>query len=100
MSTETMADFTSANENAKLVKTISNLVRRARLDYEGFRVICSQVRKEAELRRPPRSRRLPRILSETNLKRFFDAVQGPARDRAEAPLSDGREGFGAGQHPG
>src|SRR5882672_8041893 len=76
MNTETMADFTSANENAKLVREISRLVRRARLDYEGFRRVCSQVRKEAGLRRPPRSRRLPHILSETSLKRFFDAVQG------------------------
>jgi len=31
------------------------LVRRARLDYEGFRRLCAQVRKELELRRPPRS---------------------------------------------
>jgi integrase/recombinase XerD len=86
MNTETVADFTSANGNTKLVKTISNLVRRARLDYEGFRRVCSQVRKEADLRRPPRSRRLPRILPQASLKRFFDAVQGSGNLQHEIML--------------
>ena len=36
--------FTGVNENAKLVRAIANLVRRARLDYEGFRRVCAQVR--------------------------------------------------------
>ena len=64
-------DFTSANGNAKLIRAVVNLVRRARLDYEGFRRVCAMVRKEAGLRRPPRSRRLPRILSEASLKHFY-----------------------------
>jgi hypothetical protein len=29
--------FASAKETTKLVRPIANLVRRARLDYEGFR---------------------------------------------------------------
>src|ERR1700716_3086111 len=86
MDTQTGEDFSSAKENTKLVRAISNLVRRARLDYEGFRRVCSQVRKEAELRRPARSRRLPRILSETSLKRFFDAVQGSGNLQHEIML--------------
>jgi len=86
MNTETMIDFTSANENTKLVREISRLVRRARLDYEGFRRVCSQVRKEAQLRRPPRSRRLPRILPEASLKRFFEAVQGSGNLQHEIML--------------
>ena len=67
--------FAAANKNAKLVRAIANLVRRARLDYEGFRRVCAQVRKEAGLRRPPRSRRLPRILPEAALQRFFETMQ-------------------------
>jgi integrase len=67
--------FAAANKNAKLVRTIANLVRRARLDYEGFRRVCAQVRKEAGFRRPPRSRRLPRILPEAALQRFFETIQ-------------------------
>jgi integrase len=86
MNTESGADFVSANENTKLVREISRLVRRARLDYEEFRRVCSQVRKEAGLRRPPRSRKLPDILPETSLKRFFEAVQGSGNLQHEIML--------------
>jgi hypothetical protein len=41
MKNETTRDFAGANENAKLVRAIANLVRRARLDYEAFRRLCS-----------------------------------------------------------
>ena len=58
--TETAKHFAGANENAKLVRAVANLVRRDRLDYEGFRRVCAQVRKVVGLRRPPRSRRLSR----------------------------------------
>ena len=71
---ETSEDFADANENAKLVRAISNLVRRARLDYEGFRRVCAQVRKEVGMRRPPRSRRLPRILSDASLRKFYEVI--------------------------
>ena len=67
--------FAGANKNAKLVRAIANLVRCARLDYEGFRRLCAQVRKETGLHRPPRSRRLPRILPEAALQRFFETIQ-------------------------
>lgn len=66
--------FANAKENAKLIKAIANLVRRARLDYEGFRRLCASVRKELGLRRPPRSRRLPRILPESSLKKFYEVI--------------------------
>ena len=67
-------DFAAANTSAKLVRAISNLVRRARLDYEAFRRVCGQVRKEIGLRRPRRSRRLPRILPEGGLRRFYQEI--------------------------
>lgn len=76
---KTREHFAGANGNTKLVPLIANLVRRAQLDYEGFRRVCVQVPKEAGLRRPPRSRRLPRILAEASLKRFFDAIQGSGK---------------------
>jgi hypothetical protein len=66
--------FAGANQIAKLIRAIVTLVRRARIDYEGFRRVCAQVRKELGIRRPPRSRRLPRILSDANLKRFYDII--------------------------
>jgi integrase/recombinase XerD len=67
--------FAGAKVNAKLAHAIARLVRRARLDYEGFRRVCAQVRKETGLRRPQRSRRLPKILSDASLRRFFDTIQ-------------------------
>jgi integrase/recombinase XerD len=72
--TETSQDFAGAKDNAKLVRAISNLVRRARLDYEGFRRVCSQVRKEIGMRRPSRPRRLPRILSDASLRKFYEVI--------------------------
>jgi integrase/recombinase XerD len=74
-SPETQQHFTSADGNTKLVREIARLVRRARLDYDGLRRVCAQVRKEVGLRRPPRSRRLPRILPEASLKRFYEAIK-------------------------
>jgi len=66
--------FASPNQNAKLVRAIANLARRARLDYEGFRRVSAQVRSELGLKRPPRSRRLPRILGEASLKKFYEVI--------------------------
>src|SRR5689334_8279817 len=66
--------FAGANGNAKLVRDIANLVRRARLDYESFRRVCAAVRKELELCRPPRSRKLPKILSEASLRSFYESI--------------------------
>jgi integrase/recombinase XerD len=71
---ENSQHFTRANQNAKLVRAIATLVRRARLDYEGFRRVCALVRKELEIRRPRRSRRLPHILSDADLKKFYEAI--------------------------
>lgn len=43
--------FGGGNGNTKLVPTIANAVRRARLDYEGFRRVSALVRKELGMRR-------------------------------------------------
>jgi len=67
--------FAGAIKNAKLVRAVANLVRRSRLDYEGFRRLSADVRKELRLQRPPRSRRLPHVLPESSLKKFFDTIR-------------------------
>lgn len=72
---QTDQDFASPNGNAKLVRAVANLVRRARLDYEGFRRLSAGVRKELGLRRPPRSRKLPQVLPEASLAKFFDTIR-------------------------
>jgi integrase len=76
MKAENTTHFESANRNAKLIAHIARLVRRHRLDYVAFQAICKAVRKEAGLRRPPRCRRLPRLLPEESLRRFYEAVDG------------------------
>jgi integrase/recombinase XerD len=76
MSGKNTPHFESADEKAKLVSQIARLVQRHRLDCQTFQVVCKAVRKEAGLRRPPRSRRLPRLLPEESLRKFYEAVDG------------------------
>ncbi len=59
---------------AKLVAHLARLIRRHRLDYAAFEAICRAARKETGLRRPARSRRLPRLLPEASLRKFYEAV--------------------------
>ena len=61
------------------------MVRRARIDYEGFRRVYSQVRKETALRRQPDPAVAP-ILSGRVWKRFFDVVQGSGNLQYEIML--------------
>jgi integrase/recombinase XerD len=76
MNRENAPHFESADSKAKLVSVIARLVGRHRLDYVAFQAVCKAVRKEAGLRRPPRSRRLPRLLPEESLRKFYEAVDG------------------------
>lgn len=71
------ADFVSANENAKseIVAKIVFLARKERLDYDAFQYVCQEARKRLGLRRPKRGRSLPKLLSESDLKSFFRAIQ-------------------------
>ncbi len=59
---------------AALVSQLSRLIRRYRLDYSAFEAICKAARKGTGLRRPARAHRLPRMLPEESLARFYDAV--------------------------
>src|SRR6266550_2382511 len=72
--------FTTQNEKAKseIVSQIARIVRRAGLDYEGWRYIAKQVRKECTLRPAKKGRRLPHILNADDFRRFYEAV-----DRAD-----------------
>jgi integrase/recombinase XerD len=49
-------------------------IRRHRLDYAAFERICREARKETGLRRPARRRQLPRVLPESTLRAFYEAV--------------------------
>jgi len=62
------------NVKAQLVPHLCRLIRRYRLDYEAFTLACKLARKEMGLRCQARPRRLPRLLPEDALRRFYEAV--------------------------
>jgi integrase len=78
--TENAATFASQNEKAKseIVSQLARIIRRAGLDYEGWRYVAKQVRKECQLRPAKKGRRLPRILNADDFRRFYEVV-----DRAD-----------------
>lgn len=70
-------DFVTPGEKAKsgAVGQIVRIARRAHLDYGGFLYVCREARRRLGLRKPKRERRLPQLLTEAELKRFFRAIQ-------------------------
>ena len=70
-------DFVAAKGNAKskIVARLVLMARRERLDYDDFLYVCGQARRKLSLSRPKRHRKLPQLLSEPDLKRFFRAIQ-------------------------
>lgn len=46
------------------------------ISYDDFVAVCQQVRMRLKLKKPKKERRLPEILSHTELKQFFKTVQG------------------------
>jgi site-specific recombinase XerD len=51
------------------------LARRERLGYDEFLYVCQQARKKLGLRKPKKERKLPKLLPEADLKRFFREIQ-------------------------
>ena len=51
------------------------IARKARLGYDDFLDISQQARKKLGLRRGRKERRLPQLLADADLKRFFRAIQ-------------------------
>lgn len=77
---ENNADCESQNGKAKseIVSQVARIVRKAGLDYEGWRYIAKQVRQACELRPAKKGRRLPRILTAADFRKFYEVV-----DRAD-----------------
>ena len=67
---ENTADCESQNGKAKseIVAQVARIVRKAGLDYEGWRYIAKQVRQTCELRPAKKGRRLPRILTAADFR--------------------------------
>jgi len=77
---ETEADCETQNAKAKsaIIARISRIVRRAGLDYDGWRYVAKRVRKECSLQPARKGRRLPKVLTGDDFRRFFEAL-----DRSE-----------------
>jgi site-specific recombinase XerD len=79
-SPDNLPDCESQNGNAKsaVVCRISRIVRKAGLDYDGWRYVSKQVRKECDLKPAKKGRRLPKVLTQDDFRRFYEIV-----DRAD-----------------
>jgi integrase/recombinase XerD len=75
--TKNRGHFVSANGKAKseVVAVLVRAARRARLDYDGFLYVCQQARRKLQLTRPHREHKLPHLLPDAALKRFFQIIQ-------------------------
>ena len=73
---ESEPTFATQNEKAKseIVAQIARIVRRAGLDYQGWRYVAKQVRKDCDLRPAKKRRRLPRILNADEFRKFYLVV--------------------------
>lgn len=70
-------DFVSSNRKAKseTVAQFVRIARKERLNYAEFLYVCQQTRRKLGLRKPKRQRKLPHLLTETELKQFFQVIQ-------------------------
>lgn len=71
------SNFAASKQNAKseAVKKIVRIARQHRLSYDAFISVCQQARKRLKMEKPKRERKLPELLSGTELKKFFKTVQ-------------------------
>ena len=65
---------TGSSGKIEIVEKIVRLARKERLSYDDFIYVCQQARKKLGLKKPRKEKRLPQILSETKLKKFFQVT--------------------------
>jgi len=70
-------DFVSTNHKAKssVVAQFVRIARKERLDYGDFVYVCQQVRRKLRLLRPHKQRKLPELMPEAELRKFFKVIQ-------------------------
>lgn len=80
--------FATQNQKTKsgAIKKISKIVREQGWDYEDFRYAIRRVREECELKPSKKEKRLPRILSEDNFKKFYKALEKAGNIKHELML--------------
>jgi integrase/recombinase XerD len=67
-------DFAKDGVLAEIADTLSFQVRKHKIGYKWLCDIFERVRKENNLRRPKRDRRLPQLLTDDDLKAFFNVI--------------------------
>jgi integrase len=55
----------------KIVSEVARIVRKYGLDYDGWRYVAKRVRQQCELRPGKRAKKLPRILTADDFRRFY-----------------------------
>jgi integrase/recombinase XerD len=72
--------FETQDDKAKsvVIAQISRLIRRNGLDYPGWRYVCKRVREACDLKPAKNGRRLPRVLTGDEFRKFYSVV-----DRAD-----------------
>lgn len=77
---ENSPDFASQSDKAKyaLVGQIARLVRKAGLDYDDWRYVAKRVREACDLSPKKKGRKLPRVLTADEFRKFYQTV-----DRAD-----------------
>ena len=68
-------EFAKSGRLAEIAAKLSFQVRKHRLSYEELCDIFERVRKENNLRRRKRERKLPQLLTEADLGAFFRAIE-------------------------
>lgn len=73
---ENTINGTTQNGSAKseVIARISRIVRKAGLDYDGWRYVSKRVRKECSLANRRKPKRLPKVLSQDDFCRFYRIV--------------------------
>ncbi len=62
------------SQKAKIVAQVARIIRRAGLDYEGWRYVAKKVRQKCDLRPAAKPKRLPRVLTADQFRAFYKAV--------------------------
>lgn len=60
--------------HGKIAAQISHIVRKAGLDYEGWRYVAKRVRKQCDLKPKKKGRKLPKVLTTDEFERFYKMV--------------------------
>jgi integrase/recombinase XerD len=69
-----------------VAKELVNLIRRHRLDYNSLRKATFQARQHLHLKPPKEGRKLPHLLTQDSLKRFYQVIDGAGNLRDQIML--------------